>query len=242
MMNGKIYSNAPIQEAVIDFRIEHRQDFDISELDNFHDKIKSQLSEKAVQNSQSFTFDIVNGASGKLEIDGFSFHNTDRTKILQLTKTGFTFSYLNKYTQWDLFHQEMLSFYKLFIDELKPTRIVRTALRYINRIEIPTKNFKVSDYFETRIKFKDEKLEPQEWLLKAQTNHGENKCIITEALDTITRKPDTVAVILDIDVFQEKIIDPSNLDIIKAIINDMRTIKNNKFEDSLTEKAKKGFE
>lgn len=80
------------------------------------------------------------------------YKHKDRPLLLQLGPNVFTVNVLPKYAGWDMMRQDVLSAWGQAKKALKPEKITRLGLRYINRIRMaddedtPGEWFQASDY------------------------------------------------------------------------------------------------
>jgi uncharacterized protein (TIGR04255 family) len=96
------YEQAPIIEALIDFRVELPVSATLQLLESVYDIIKRQYPVKAnrvnVRSVLSVGSEI--GASTDQTVMGFAFTSEDGKQIFQARRDGFTFSRLRPYAGW----------------------------------------------------------------------------------------------------------------------------------------------
>lgn len=171
--------------------------------------------------------------------DGFLFESPQEKKIVQARLDGFSFNKLKPYENWKTFYKEAREFWDLYRTITKPEKIIRIALRYINRIEIPLPIKDFRDYILTvpevaptlpqglahffmRLLIPNEKI-------KATT-------AITETME-LMNSGKTLAIIFDIDTWKETEYLLDSKEIWKDF-QKLRTIKNQIFFESITDKTK----
>lgn len=147
------YKIPPIIEAVIDFRIKPKPG---AGLDVFH-KVKEKLPEYPQWEEMSrwetqigINAGVVSaGQSKQLGNFGLRGISKDKQRIIQIRFDGFTFSWLKPYRNWETFSTEAKEIWAMYSASIQPEVITRTAVRYLNVIEIPEKLWKFEDYFKT---------------------------------------------------------------------------------------------
>lgn len=173
---------------------------------------------------------------------GFRYDSKDRKKVIQTRVDGFTFSWLKPYENWETVRGHAHSIWQLYRDLMRPESITRVATRFINQIDIPGPAIDFDDYltaapvipkglpqaysdFLTRIVLPDVK--------------NDLTVIVTQVFQPGIN-PSVVPVVLDIDVFQSKLIENiggSWDKIAWETIDGLRAVKNRVFFESITEKT-----
>ncbi|PIU22973.1 MAG: hypothetical protein COT13_05545 [Chloroflexi bacterium CG08_land_8_20_14_0_20_45_12] len=247
MARQRHLNNAPIIEAIIDFRTRLPATFDATRFSS----LKAELSDGYPQMEESRAFEAGVKIKGKqvqqiLEdkgLRGYRFESQDGKNVAQFRQDGFTFSRLKPYTNWQGVLGEAKRLWKLYVDRAFPDLIVRITVRYINQLNVPLpiddfaqyltappvipKNLPqdVSDFL-TRVTICDRRLD-----IKAH---------IIQALEK-SSKPDNVTIILDIDVFKQKESGFDELEMWQAF-EQFRDLKNRIFFGSITEETARLFE
>ena len=134
--------NAPITEAVIDFRAKLPDKFDPKVFMQLEERLKPRYPEISEQGASQLQFQIrgardISQTSKYIGPTGYRFTSEDRKNILQLKTDGFTFSRLKPYTDWKQFSEEAFELWHVYLEVANPKMLVRIATRFINRIEIP---------------------------------------------------------------------------------------------------------
>jgi len=247
MAHARHLKRAPITEAIIDFRVTVPKEFDGTKVLT----LKEQLSEQypTVQEMRGAEAGIELGV-GKLAahardlgLRGILFKSADGMNIAQFRVDGFTFNRLKPYTSWEQAFPEALRLWKLYVERIWPAYASRLALRYINRLRIPLPMEDFSQYltsppvvppdlpqgissFLTRVVLTDPELG-----LAAN---------VTQAMEG-GLDPNSVTVILDIDVYKVGEFDPQGVEVCQ-VLEALHTFKNRIFFGSLTELALRDYE
>jgi uncharacterized protein (TIGR04255 family) len=240
--------NAPITEALIDIRIKLRDDFDVERFHSLHDIIADQYPNKKTRQKWEGRFEFKKGVgpiSASTEtVDGYMFTSTDGKQIFQARIDGFTFNRLKPYERWEILRDEAMRLWRMYQELISP-EIVRVALRYINKIDIPLFPVPLKDFNEylTAAPIVPAGL-PQgvsSFLTRVVIHNPEidAAAIITQAFEQIV-DPKFLPIILDIDVFKQKeIIGEEEA---WQTLEKLRDFKNKIFFESITEKAKELFQ
>lgn len=238
--------NPPIKEALIDLRVRLPKDFDIKQLSTPHESIKEQYPQREVLFKSEFRFarkiPIKIEQTSAPEERGYRFTSEDGNQIAQFRFDGFTFSRLNKYENWAKIKKEAWRLWELYRDLAGPESIVRVALRYINRFELPIP-VRFADYLNAPPTVPDGL--PQNisgflfrYILQEKSIGA--TAIISQSLDQAADE-DFVAMILDIDVFKAKEFGMAEKQV-WAYLEELRNFKNAAFFSSITDKTVRLFQ
>jgi uncharacterized protein (TIGR04255 family) len=240
--------NAPIMEALIDIRIGIKEGFDVNRFLSLHEAITDQYPEKKTRHKWEGRFELKRGealvSSGTEAVDGYIFTSADEKQLFQARVDGFTFNRLRPYEKWDSFRDEAFRLWRLYRDLTSP-QIIRVALRYINKFDIPLFPYPLRDFSEylTAAPIVPEEL-PQgvSSFLTRLIIHDpgiDAAAIITQALEQII-DPKFLPIILDIDAFRQK--EVFSEEEAWLTLEKLRHFKNRIFFASITEKAKELFQ
>ncbi len=241
------FSRAPITEAIIDLRVALPEGFSVDKLLDIHPIIKDRFPTKEPLIAGSFVLQ----AAPSLKIDasqqhnGFLFRSENSKKVFQASLNGFTFNRLAPYESWEEFSDDAKYLWQIYKDICKPVSLTRAALRYVNQINIPTKELSdLREYLNTVPEVAPTL--PQKLLssffMQLQIPQEDLNCnlIINEALaPPIT--PGFVSIILDFDLFREQIWQSDDEDVWR-FLEALRHRKNEIFLASITEKTRRLIE
>ena len=230
------YSKPPIKEAVFDLQTRYETAFNEKLFQTFLEKIPEYRNYEPLRNI-SINADNM---TKQVEVIGFRCISQDKKQIVKFQKNGFSFSRLEIYDGWDKNYTEAMKLWEKYCEVVKPTSITRVATRFINKFKIPHIFTKPEEYFETYIKYNKD-ISPV-WnqmshrMLLSHTN-GITSHII---LDSVANKQNqTVDVLFDIDVFSDLVLSPSETSTLENSFNQLRKIKNDIFENGITNKVRK---
>lgn len=246
MKKYSVYPNAPITEALIDIRIESPKNVTLEKLENVFDSIKDTfpIKKQSLTCSTGFT----KSSNGNLipippseEINGFHFTTQDGKKIVQFRLDGFTFNKLKPYENWDNFRDEGKELWNLYFEIVKPIKIIRIALRYINQIGIPLPFKNLEEYILTLPKMAPNIPPVSNFFIQLTVPNAEieSTAIIIQTIKgplTTEKLP----FILDIDVFKLQTYTENNSQMWDEF-EKLRIFKNDIFLNILTDKTKELF-
>jgi uncharacterized protein (TIGR04255 family) len=242
-------SKAPIVEAVIDFRVKSRPDFDAAQLETATANVQNDYPkiEKRMEVEAKITFGKAGSPPVPAEMvqnfSGWRLSSVDELQIAQFRVDGFSFSRLQPYTSWDQIFPEAIRLWKLYADAARPLCATRLAVRYINRFPLPD-DIKDYDEYLTAGGRVPEGLPQFVSRFSTQITIHE---IESELSATIRQqfqpepKEGAFSLLLDIDAHINGSFDPLS-DELERNFTALRGFKNAIFFNSLTERAIKDFE
>ncbi len=241
MVRVRHLSNAPIVEAIIDFRVRLPVNFDVKKE---YLSLRKELASKytKVEEGTQVTGSIeIEGGKPKIQksegrkISGYRCTSRDKKEVVQFRINGFTYSRLNPYTNWELVIEEAKKLWDLYRSRSHDFVIERISVHYINQIDIPNES-ELEDYF-TSSPILPKKL-PQVFNHYFSSLGFKEKSLYARVIQTGIESPkeDHIGVILDIEVFKKstKGINERN---VWTTIKNMRELKNRIFFEMITEKT-----
>ncbi len=239
--------NPPITEALIDIRIDRLSHERLPELRALQEAIAKEYPNTQERVSWTGRVQWGPGREPSLNVpaagpDGYLFHSSQRQKIFQVRLDGFTFHHLKPYPGWDQFLPEAKQLWTKYMAVAKPQRVVRVALRYLNRIEIPLPCDDLKKYLRIIPALAPElPQELHEFVMRLVVRKSEKKLtgIVTEVLEP-KQFLNKIAVILDLDVFCDQ---PLGLegDGLWQLIDDLKVFRGDLFLQSITDETKELF-
>jgi len=248
MAKQRHLNNAPILEAIIDFRTKLPSTFKVTQFALLKDLLAD--SYPVIEENRGFEGELkitmgkgVQQSITDKGLQGFFFKSQDRKNVAQFRQDGFTFSRLKPYTNWQAVLEDAKRLWALYLKIASPELYTRIAVRYINQLVIPLPIESFRDYltappavpenlpqsvrsFLTRVTICDEKVNIMANIIQALENVG---------------KADNVAIFLDIDVFKLKESGFKENEIWPTF-EQLHDLKNQIFFDSIQEKTARLFE
>lgn len=245
-MTQKHYSKAPIVEAIIDIQVKMAGDFSHESFNAVHSVLSERFPTKSPIQVVQMGMEPDAQVEGEMQFSssktdlGLRLTSKDNSRILQVRVNGFTYSHLPPYTSWEVLRNEAHEVWLIFVELCKPQTVVRCALRFVNRIEIPKPSIELRDYFYLFPEIP--KGIPQDvsgmfMQLQMPQNDLEGIAIVNQAVAEPT-SPGTVSVLLDFDLFQVREYAPRD-EAIWHYLDKLRNRKNELFEACITDETRR---
>lgn len=238
------YSKAPVVEAIIDVRLVYTEEPTIEALESFADRLKDQFPTRhrihAVQMSVGMSPDGHTQSSKRSGI-GVRLSSLKNDRILQVRRSGFTYSHLPQYTNWEVFFGEALSHLETLQKEFNPSGVTRAAVRFINRILIP-QGSDVAKYVNIYPQFPADLGEANSGFFMQvafaqQTEDPSFRVIVNTGIEQ-AEDPKLMGLMLDIDAFSEG---PRRElgEELTSLLKKLRETKNKIFEACITDETRR---
>ena len=245
MTSGTRYPHAPITEAVIDIQVTPPVS-----VDRLAEAVAGEsnypTAEKLLTASGAMVFgpEANTFATAKAEPVGYLCRSADGLHIYQARTNSFTFSRLAEYTSWADVSGEARRLWDKYRAIATPTSITRIALRYVNRLDIPLPVQDFSTYLRTAPQLSPDLpqgLSGYFMQLQLPMPDLQGACVINQTIIEPPAKPNTVAVVLDIDVFRTSGVATDETQLWEQL-EQLRHEKNRVFESCITDEARRLFQ
>jgi uncharacterized protein (TIGR04255 family) len=148
---GNLYRNAPLAEAVCEFRFLPGEPWDITFFGLLYEKVKPEyeIREKVTQIQSggspgpAGTFSMVFGSQETLRVS-----RPDRSSFIQVSPNILSVHHVPPYPGWAGFVRLIRFAFDAYIETAKPKAFERIGLRCINHIRIPGASVELADYFD----------------------------------------------------------------------------------------------
>ena len=243
-METEYLTRAPIQEAILDFRVGFGYQLKEVDFQELSYALKSTYAKQDALQRHSALLNFEGSShsvSQSTAFAGMKYQSNDEKFVVQAQIDGLTISRLHPYSGWGNLVGEARRIWELFAKQLKPVSLERIACRYINRFEIPNGNFDFNEYF----------LAPPEvpkglpqgvsrYFMQQEIPAPEfgSYVLLTQTLESGLNG--TVAFTLDIDAFKQSLFDMGT-DNWWGDLENLRQLKNQFFFGSITNKTKEMF-
>jgi uncharacterized protein (TIGR04255 family) len=249
MYEHETFPNAPITEALINVRATFGHGVKMEQLEAVTKRLSGHLPQIEGRTKHNFEVKV---EAGKLTSDtraqaepiGFVQFSETRDRAVQVLIDGFTFSKMKPYENWNALRDEARSHWEVYRELTGPSSVVRLAVRYINRIELPLPLTDFQEYVLTGPKIADGI--PQgiiEFLERVVIPNKEDPkmmAVVTSTMERIAQDAKVLPYIFDIDAFKAIDLKPDSDDI-WAQLEALRDYKNLIFFESMADKAKELF-
>ena len=243
------YNHPPIVEAIFDVFTESPLAIELDAIEKLHSQISDQYTKPQPRHQFESKFEIrdgnaVNSETINLGVDGYLFWANDHCQVVQFRKDGFSFNRLKPYQGWDGHFPEVLKLWEIFSRQFRPSAITRTALRFINQIEIPDLQGDLKKYLKNPPQAPDagNMGSIENFISKIQIAfQGSNvKVNVTQTYGQKI-KPNVRPLILDIDAYSVERYE-SETDQVAGVFRTLRSVKNTVFRQSITEETEALFQ
>ena len=131
------YLHAPITEALIDIKVELAPEVRFEDLQALRQHFASDYpSEDTRSVAEALVqFGPAVQASAKQTRLGLGFWNISNNQVVQVRLDGYTFSRLEPYEDFERLRDEARRLWNIYRDVVRPRRVTRVAVRYINQIQ-----------------------------------------------------------------------------------------------------------
>ena len=252
MASQRHLSRAPITEALIDLRVSQLAE-PLS--DASLDFLRTRLQERypRVERQEAFRAEVklkeglsIQGDTAKRRFRGFHFKPNDGLTIAQFRVDGFTYNRLKPYTSWEEILPEAVKLWKLYVAIGAPETVTRTAVRYINHLQLPLAGGALDfSQFLTAPPHAPEGYPRQlsGFLTRLQLDEPDEKlaAIVTQASEP-SLEAASQTILFDVDVFSERELSPDDDARLTSTLEQLRGLKNRIFFGALTEGAVRLFE
>lgn len=232
------YRNAPITEAILDLRVKPREGLTLQDVKrglDGEDSAYPEAHDLMVAQGHLEVGVNVTAAATQRQI-GYLLTSADQKQVVQSRTDGFTFSRLAPYENWESFRNEGRRLWTLYRERVAPANVVRIAVRYVNRFDLPETRVELKDYFRTCPEVSSELTQPLGnffMRLAMPQDDLKGQLLINQTLVPSPREG-CLSVVLDIDLFRETDI-PLEEDAIWHLFDLLRDRKNQVFEACITE-------
>ena len=235
-------TRAPITEAVIDMRVALPPGTSLADLEPFSDVVKDEYPEVAAIRAHEAQFDF-NGATATTTFQeiGKIYWTADRSRAVQSRLSGFTFSQVKNYDSFDAMLKASTVLWEKYRVVARPTQVTRCALRFINRLAVEP-GVDLNDVLVTNPTIADDlQASINEYFTKVAMAFGDNRHAVVTQLLPPPSATGGDALILDIDVFTDRMsIAPDSHEMWREF-EVLRDLKNRCFFNSLNTKAVEGY-
>jgi uncharacterized protein (TIGR04255 family) len=233
--------NAPIVEAIIDFRVSLPIDFPSETLYSARDRLRRDYPKAEERKSFEALFQLAGVQSATAQTRELGFHGVwlkseDEKNIAQFRVDGFTFNRLNPYTSWEEIVPEAMKLWGIYVEIARPRAVSRLALRYINRLPLPGPGIELNTYILTAPKIPE--TVPQvvsTFSTRTVLEHPERRLManVAQVLEASMESPSR-SLLLDIDAYRVGDTEVSDEEV-RRVLEALRLYKNQIFFGSLTE-------
>lgn len=215
------YSRSPLVEAILDFQVEVPEDRGPSDL--------AQCRDAAYPEGKS----LPPPQKGVLQASG------DGKQLFQARSDGLTVHRLAPYQGWTPFREEVRRLWEIYRRTIRPRKVERVALRYINRLDLPFPIAEIKDYLRTSPDVSPDL--PQGlagFFMELNIPQPDLRCTLLLRETVVSPAlPGMASVILDLDLFRTEAIPSEEADL-WAFLDCLRIRQNAIFEACITDRMR----
>src|SRR5580700_594883 len=203
------YKNAPITEALIDIRVELSADFGFDQLQEIRRSLVDEYPREETFTVATLSFGPNAQTSTQQRKMGLKFWGAGDKQVFQARLDGFTLSRLQPYETWERLRDEARRLWDIYRELVRPVKITRLAVRYINQLNFPGTRVEPEDYFKTfpvltpELPSELRDFGPFVMSLHLPQVDLKGTLVINEA-SAQPPKPDSLSIILDLDLFVQQ--------------------------------------
>lgn len=226
--------NAPIREALIDFRVRLAPDSSPESLLALTEELRAEYPNASpihqFQGAIQFSGEGPVSVQGPPQLLGYRLESSDGRNVAQIRIDGFTFSRLEPYESWDRMVEDAWVVWKMYLERSSPLGIERIATRFINRIVLPPSG-QLAEVFSVPPEVPDGRIDSLLFRYQLAPTNG-----VTAIVSLATEEGADPSMILDIDCFVRRSL-PTDEDGLHRQLRKLRDAKNRIFFRSLTTEA-----
>jgi uncharacterized protein (TIGR04255 family) len=240
MAQIRYLDRAPIDEAVIELRVRSTSPIDLEPLAALSANWKLQYPLEQKVESVAATFGVQDGKAmtdAQYQELGFMLKAEDHQDVVQFRRDAFVYSRLSPYTSWEQVLPKAAELWASYRDAIKPERVVRLGVRYINRLRLPLP-VDLSEYLTSPPVVPQTLPSTIRAYLTRMILHDastSNSVAVTHASEP-SMDQNRIVVLLDVDAFREVDMDPADEGLLE-ILESLRQLKNQVFFGSITERT-----
>jgi len=241
-------SAAPIKEAIIDIRVKASSGLEVDKLSGLRPNLANRFPKVDKRRSGTVTIRFPPTGLQPAEIEdlglqGFFHKSADDKLIAQFRNDGFTLNRLEPYTSWQELLPIAMELWENYCEVASPLVVTRLALRYINRIPLPSDITDMGQYLRAAPVVPSELPQDVTAFLSRITIQDPNKGLAAHIVQTLETDPvmRSITLILDIDAFRDVDLSPNDRSL-PDIFGYLHDFKNLVFFSYLTDATLRRFE
>jgi uncharacterized protein (TIGR04255 family) len=234
-------SHAPIVEAVIEIRAQASTQFTEETARSYLEKELTKYLYFDSLRLNTFQIEPREPSSpikNNSEWQGIRFQSIDKRHLIQFKKDGFVFSELEPYSNWNDFSNEAIKAWELYSVFANPGEILRLGVRFINRINLESKEDTLESILRHPPQSQAEIDLPLAGFLNRSSLLVPGYSYAVNIITTIQPAQESAggmpAIIIDIDVFTTESRPDFTTNTRKRLV-EMRALKNAVFFNTVTE-------
>lgn len=235
------YNHAPIVEAIIDLKGSLLPAVGMDALSTYAAALKARFPVSKPIAMVTMGFEQLAADKSQFHTDqsqvGLRLETADSSRVLQIQRSGFTYSHLAPYSDWITFRDEAKELWSRYLEATRVDRVTRLAVRVINKLAINGPVSMLPKYVNLRIQTPDgipafpDRFFAQLHIDGARWAEGCRVLVNAGAVPQVDAK---LEVLLDFDIFVETT-KPAGSFEIWEILDKLSVAKDDLFEACITD-------
>jgi uncharacterized protein (TIGR04255 family) len=234
------YDRSPITEALIDLRVDPLPDEQLARFAALPESLRAEYpsSLPRMEVSTHVSAGPQLSTSAKQRRTGTLFVGRDERQIAQFRLDGFTFNRLAPYTDWESVRDAARRLWDSYRLAAPDARVIRVAVRYINRLVIPLPVADLGDYLHIRPELQESLGAMNSFFVHLELEQQDIRAVLL-VNEALAEPPadERLAIVFDIDISRSAEL-PTVDEEIWAVLGELHQRADRVFDESLTPRAK----
>ncbi len=172
---------------------------------------------------------------------GFLFKSLDEKQLYQVHLNGFLVHRLAPYEGWSAFQKEASRLWAMYRTVVRPQKVTRLAVRYINRFDIPP-GAEMKEYLRTSPEISPDIHQGlSAFFMNVMIPQADiQSTVILNVAAVPPVREGVVSILLDIDLYRESAIEDDDGQLL-GLLEQLRARKNQIFEACITDRMREAF-
>lgn len=250
-MTRRDYLNPPIEEAVCEFRFAPSTEWNLTVPGLVYEKIRDFYPGEPRQQNLIATEILLSGKiltnpeiTTRASVTKLLFSSVDTKRLVGVGPDSLSVHSLRPYEGWDDFNKRIDQAFKAYLEVSKPIGVARIALRYINRIVIPSvETVDLEEYFTAYPQMPDGVPSTMSGFLTRTESVYDDMPIRLVIVLTDAEAPEGQAdFMLDLDISQDWTEKPLSLEEALSNLHELKQRQGQVFENLITDRTRELFD
>lgn len=246
-MTRRQYKNAPIQEALCEFRFAPGHEWDVTVVGKLHERVKVSYDGKAKQQDVVTANLMVPEHGGppafamNRNYGKTQFPSTDARRLLAVGPDLLSVHGFAPYEGWEALKPRIASALGDYTKVAEPEGVRRIGVRYVNRVVIPGDRIDLATYFLCSPADIDGLPDTMSsFVQRTEYDYGDHVRLLLTFASAPSEQDGEATFLLDVDVIWED--EPAALEGAMEIVEDLRCRERDAFEALITDELREIFD
>ncbi|MFN6540064.1 MAG: TIGR04255 family protein [Nostoc sp. EkiNYC01] len=249
-MTRRDYLNPPIEEAVCEFRFAPSTAWNLTVPGLFYEKIRDFYPGEPRQQNL-IAAEIIAGkmpanpeVTTRTSVTKLLFSSVDAKRLVGVGSDLLSVHSLRPYEGWEDFNKRIDQAFQAYLEVAKPLGVTRIALRYINRIVIPSvESVKLNDYFTAYPQIPDGVPSNMSgFVTRTESIYDDIPVRLVIILADAEAPEGQLEFMLDLDISQDWAETPLSLEEALSNLNELKQREGQVFENLITDRTRGLFD